>query len=156
MVWAAADSAADYNMLSLFESLNEIRRLAGIKEQKRPTIEEIASEFRSKNYHEVESCEMIGTCLLAAKTLAAVLRDYGYNAKPVSGYYNDVEDEYLKYVNPEDLENDELDDWDNRWKHWWVVVDGTTIVDVTADQFHPSDPSGYEVVITQVGDPSYG
>ena len=83
-----------------------------------------------------------GACQENAAALTKKLRQAGYNARSQTGVY--VTDD------PIWLANNEPDDW----SHDWVVV-GNVIVDVTADQFHPSNPQKYRVIMTSVNDPRY-
>jgi hypothetical protein len=116
----------------------------------------LVNQYRSEieayaDWSEDKSC-FTGMCSTYAKELAGILRDNGFaDAIAVSGYYNDVDDEYLDFVNTND---DELSNWDNKWKHWWVRL-GDIIIDVTADQFHPSERDAYRVVITNTNDSKY-
>jgi hypothetical protein len=106
-----------------------------------------------EDWVEIQSC-FTGMCSTYAKDLAAFLQKHGFrDAKTVRGYYRAVEDAYLDHVDADEVPDEA--DWDNAWQHWWVEVGGN-IVDVTADQFHPSDRDAYRVVITRKGDPSYG
>ena len=104
------------------------------------TLSEFALEFRKKleAYHDGDLAGIDGTCQSEAEQLAKFLKTKGFAAEKVGGYYKNLGD-----------------DWESpdgkpatKWKHWWVLVDNKTIVDVTADQFHPSERQAYRVVIT--------
>lgn len=131
-----------------------------INESKEDQLSKIVWQFRHEmeeyeDWSEHPSC-FTGQCMTYAKDLAKLLVKNGFpTARALSGYYNDAEEEYVDFVfwvKPEYIDDDQRG---GRWTHWWVEVDGL-IVDVTADQFHPSERQNYRVVITNKGDPAYG
>lgn len=112
----------------------------------------IASNFRSKiekEYGWDEDKEVFkGTCQDITKELVGELQKQGFSAKRVGGYYHNISEDFIP-ITEEDYEFPI-----EYWKHWWVEVNNT-IVDVTADQFHPSEENEYRIVITDVSDPDY-
>lgn len=79
-----------------------------------------------------------GTCQSVSRQLADYLRNKGYEAERVGGYYYPPERWF-------ELNNEPYKD--GKWKHWWVEVSDKWIVDVTADQFHPNEEELYRVVV---------
>jgi hypothetical protein len=96
------------------------------------------------------------TCQDITKDLEKYLKDLGYDADRVPGYYTNADDDFQP----------DMDDWDEyeierfyrqykknyessnglKFKHWWVEI-GKYIIDVTEDQFHPSEEDEYRVSI---------
>ena len=86
-------------------------------------------------------------CQDISRDLVDYLIKLGYKAQRKGGYYNP----------PEEWFEEESEDYkDGKWKHWWVLVNNKWIVDVTADQFHPSEEAEYRVIVTKKNDPDYG
>lgn len=90
-----------------------------------------------------------GECELHAYGLAQRLRTDGFAAFVADGEY--VVDDPQYYDLNERLE------WET---HFYVIVGrfqdpDALVADVTADQFHPSDPQAYRVVVTTRRDPHY-
>jgi len=111
-------------------------------------------------YYENEPFWTIGLCWSASQLLEKAIQDAGYPAKRYGGYYNDCEDGYIDNIIErfggldEDNGDFDIETWDHRWKHWWVVCN-EFIIDITADQFHPSDPEPYQIVVTNFSDTDY-
>lgn len=73
----------------------------------------------------------------------------GFQSSCVCGYYLDCDPDIFEYTEAQS------DDPTAR-KHWWVVVDNQTIVDITADQFYRSyRREDYDVVITDITNKRY-
>jgi len=90
-----------------------------------------------------------------------ILMNAGMDVLVCDGYYLNVSPFFIPIDN-RDYEWDD-DDWEfynelgffPNWGHFWLLVDGKWIVDVTADQFHPDEPLMYRVVIAPIGHPDY-
>lgn len=86
-------------------------------------------------------------CSNASYSLAKKLRDAGFNARVIAGYYLHAGQGY--YVEPSmtassfRIDVPEAEGSFSAEEHWWVECNGLYI-DVTADQFHPYDPQKQE------------
>ena len=78
-----------------------------------------------------------GLCQDVTRNLVEYLEKLGYQAKRVSGYYNAPDIFFEKYF---------LDIDNGQWKHFWVIVNNTILVDTTADQFHPDEENDYRII----------
>jgi hypothetical protein len=90
-----------------------------------------------------------GECERHALWLANRLREAGFDAVMTDGEYVVDDPRYHE-------ENERLE-WET---HFWVRVGppqgpAALIVDVTADQYNPSNPTAYRVVVTTGKDPHY-
>jgi len=115
-------------------------------------IELVARGLRQSEatYWDNEPFWSLGKCSSISEKLAVTLTARDLPAKRVGGYYIKCEDTYPALVekhSPSGLPQDfDFNTWDNTWKHWWVECYGF-VVDITADQFHPTHPHLYEIVI---------
>lgn len=122
----------------------------------------LVEEFRSKEeiYNDWEFNKECfkGTCQDITKYLVKFLEEHGYNAERIQGYYLNVSDDFIPDTSEWDWKDKEdyiNNGHDNKWSHWWVLVDNTYIVDITSDQFHPGEENEYRVIITDKNDNNY-
>ena len=142
----------DMKIKSLLEAINTVSA------EEMQKIHSIALAVRKhyEGYYEDEPYWSVSSCHHAAQELAKKLNDAGLSAKAVMGVYKDVDDEYPEIVAKHrdwDSDND-INDFDGTWKHWWVEYKDK-IIDITADQFHPKEQAEYRLVITDINDPIY-
>jgi hypothetical protein len=130
------------------------------------TINSIVSDYRKlidEYYFDADKgINVQGSCQYEAKELANTLNSHGIDAVSVAGYYKDIDEDYSPDVDQWDsrdveMYNQEVEKYSKPLKmpHWWVVVDGKIIIDVTADQFHPSNKDENKVIITSINDKRY-
>ena len=97
----------------------------------------------------------VGVCRNASEQLQKALDEIGIQSRLYFGLYYGSEDAYQELIAakrgepPEEIEN-----WGGGWTHWWLIIEDL-ILDITADQFHPSEPENYEIVITALNDTAY-
>ncbi len=97
-----------------------------------------------------------GHCGMVSEELEKFLQKLGYNVVRVRGYYLDAEDEFEPDTH--NWEFNDIENYNKKWErngesakglkfpHWWIEV-GSYIVDVTEDQFHPSEADVYRIGI---------
>jgi hypothetical protein len=121
-------------------------------------INAIATDFRN----DIEPREtdrgyytFFGKCNQYSRELAGILRSRGYDAKSILGHYN-VKDQKFIDAHGSAISGWDEGDWDEfpPEDHEYTIVDGL-IVDVTSDQFNPSNPHDHRVVVTTRNDPRY-
>jgi hypothetical protein len=119
-------------------------------------IKRIAASVRAEfdayyGANDEDSFWSVGNCRDAAKTLCEALVAAGFQAEAVFGTYLCCDPSYPEIVAKHSADGldpeDDLADWDGSWVHWWVKC-RDVIVDITADQFHPSERTDYRVVVT--------
>lgn len=93
-------------------------------------------------------------CAGMSKELHHKLTEAGFKAVRRVGMYLGAGEGYepdMTLWSPE-----EVADFDpaEGFTHWWVEVDGT-IVDISSDQFHPTERESRRVVLLPVGDEAY-
>jgi hypothetical protein len=134
-------------------------------------IQNIAEEFRDwiedKGYNQLCTIEkptsitystFAGMCNKASRMLAEIYKKHGYPAETRFFQYQLSDFEYWEthgrafYQSDEDFEDGEAFEFGEDHE---VVVIGNIIVDVTSDQFNPSDPSKHRVVVTTTDDRRY-
>lgn len=127
-----------------------------VAEQIRLIAASLRDKFADYYFDEDEQARLwsVGCCFEASRDLVVAFDAAGLSAKAVRGYYLEVEDGYLDLVVPT-FPEDFPEAFDGKWTHWWVEVGGF-IVDITADQFHPSCPEDYRVVVEPIGCSRYG
>jgi hypothetical protein len=88
------------------------------------------------------------TCANVADGLASFLRDRGFKARKVAGWYGNAERSYHTGISPGlDSASRPRGFGKNPQEHWWVEADGQYI-DITSAQFHPLSPNNQtELVI---------
>lgn len=105
-----------------------------------------------------------GACAHASEILARDLRRAGYDAMAVSGVYVGADPDFRPDLGgwDEDLAEEFEghveyggDASNFEFHHYYVLVEGEWIVDLTSDQFHPDDPAAHAVVVVREGDPRY-
>jgi len=128
-------------------------RLAEIEAVARKVREEYASYYADED--DTQSLWSLGLCQNVSRDLKKALDEVGISSDLRHGMYYGAEESYAGLLAADrDESPEECEDWDGGWTHWWVIADDL-IIDLTADQFHPSEPEEYEVVITTAGDPVY-
>lgn len=128
-------------------------RLAEIEAVARKVREEYASYYADED--DTQSLWSLGLCQNVSRDLKKALDEVGISSGLRHGMYYGAEDSYADLLAAHRGEPpEECEKWDGGWTHWWVTV-GDLIIDLTADQFHPTEPEDYEVVITTCGDSSY-
>lgn len=116
------------------------------------TLYKLALYYRD-NYMD-EECSTDGQCKIETEGIVQFFKEKGIKAKEYHGLYYGADESYPEY----DVDDSVYDNDDKPLEgenHWWAVVDNKFIVDVTADQFHPSNPEPYKVIVTSVNDPNY-
>lgn len=88
-----------------------------------------------------------GQCNMRSKSLAAFLQTHGFPARTVFGNYRVKDARFIQDhgAGIHGWGDGDLDGFPDE-DHEWVQV-GPYYIDVTADQFHPSDPQPFRVVI---------
>jgi hypothetical protein len=131
-------------------------------------IQQIAEAYRSHiegaGYEELRGHAMgsgavylrfSGLCNAASRKLAEQYRAAGFEAttRLISYQLQDFAywDQHGRAFYGSDEEFEDAEAFEFGEDHEVVVVDDSIIVDVTADQFHPTNPDKYRVVITEVG-----
>jgi hypothetical protein len=104
--------------------------------------------------------DLRGECRGYSTELCEHLMGLGYQAKIVQGYYTDVDDDYEPGHWDDEVNADIMNFFRRngrmpRITHYWVEIANLAIVDVTASQFHPSNPAEYRLVITPITDTDY-
>lgn len=115
-----------------------------------------ASEERYWLADELDPTWTVGLCHSMSEALVTALRSAGFDATLARGYYRDVEESYVSIVARKQGVDfvPSCDEFDGTWQHWWVVCEGR-ILDISADQFHPSERESYAVVLVNIGDSPY-
>jgi len=107
--------------------------------------------------------------MTAAERLAAELKRQGFPADCRNGAYTACERTYPDFVRKfgrdglhASLVDYDWTTWNGHWQHWWVLTWNPVpfgysriLVDITADQFHPSNPEPHQIIITKPSDPRY-
>lgn len=114
--------------------------IESIKKDLRKQVEDFRDDIEKQYGWKNDKTCFRGTCQHITTKLVDYLKDKGYEAKRVGGYYYPPMKWFEKHNEPYE---------DGEWKHWWVEVSGKWIVDVTADQFHPGEEDLYRVVIKE-------
>lgn len=89
------------------------------------------------------------TCVSAAEGLAEFLRDKGFRARKVAGWYGKPEAGYMTGHSPslyDTAPSPPTGFGRNAQQHWWVEVDGY-VVDITSAQFHPTTPADQQSLV---------
>ena len=116
-----------------------------------PSVHDLAHTFRldEEAKHEGNLEGMNDDCAEMSQRLFDVLEQAGHSPERAMGQYLGADEDY----DPDTSEWDEdaLENFDREagFSHWWLEVDGK-IVDVCADQFHPSNRDAYRIVIEDV------
>lgn len=150
---------------------NRLVELAGV--HKKPVFDEQAFlqkleadslKFREKMELEYDWADQMdcfkGQCNNVADEFNDYLTELGYKSEVVAGYYTDVSDDYVPNHWDDDVNNN-IYKYFNKYgrmpklTHVFNIVNDKYIVDITADQFHPSQENDYRVVITSKKDKRY-
>lgn len=97
------------------------------------------------------------TCIGVAHGLAEFLKEKGFRARVVAGWYGRVGKGYP----PEEIRLDSPSPpggafgWSNSRQHWWVEADGF-YVDLTSAQFHPLSPHDQRRVVVRDKSTAFG
>jgi hypothetical protein len=88
------------------------------------------------------------TCASAAEGLVKFLREKGFNARKVSGWYGHAEDGYSAGydIRLDDPTPPRSYGMTNPQQHWWVEAEGMYI-DITSAQFHPTRPNNQKDLV---------
>lgn len=97
---------------------------------------------------------IVGTCRDTSHDLARRLMGAGIAAEPCWCAYLDADPDYAEAVRLGGMEDEDDERLDGFWSHW-VVVCGTTLIDVTQDQFYPNIKDHERVVISDTQDSKY-
>lgn len=118
----------------------------------------IATEFRNQmdQQHPARGYRTLaGKCNSCSRALTAIFKEKGYDAQSIHRHYNVSDPTYI------DRHGSAVAGWDEgEWdeyppeEHEYALVNGY-VVDVTSDQFTPSDPEKNKVVVTTPNDPRY-
>jgi hypothetical protein len=86
-------------------------------------------------------------CAGVAEDLARFLREKGFRARKVAGWYGNAEPGYHTGISPSlDSASPPRDFGKNPQEHWWVEAEGRYI-DLTSAQFHPLRPKDQKDVV---------
>lgn len=153
----------------MITTINEYRSFLEKVEIDLVKLEQELNSFRTQleNDNEwIESKECFkGTCQNVTDDLEIYLKDLGYNAIRVRGYYKNANNEFYPNITNWDFKDQEIFSkqyYRNgetceglKFPHWWIEIDNKYIVDLTEDQFHPGEEDEYRIGIYKKPDSNY-
>ena len=121
-----------------------------------PKIIEIATAIRKEAevYCDGDLELLNNTCHRMSEDLCKALTQAGFKAQRVPGMYLAADVGYEPDMSQWDEEAIDNFNPEDGYSHWWCEVDGF-IVDICADQFHPSNREQYAVQIEPITSRSY-
>lgn len=118
--------------------------------------QDIAREVRdqAEASHAGDLSQLNDTCVSMSQALFDTLAAAGHEPQRIMGQYLGADADYVP--NSDDWEGDDESemDMDSGFCHWWVELDGK-ILDVCADQFHPSRRESFRVLVVDANHASY-